>query len=168
MKVTVKWKGKAKLVRARKNIARLDNAGVDYGYFARQGTHPEAGVNYPTLMSYHELRIKGDYKARPVFRRSLEAYGDMLEKNISNGVTRYLRDSPVRKQNTHKMFSMWGRDGVNITRTGFGDSSMLASNTPHTIRRKGGRNTPLVDWGILRDKLSYKTTLKNRVFTPYG
>lgn len=168
MKITVKWKGKNKIRRAYVNMRSLDTEGVDYGYFASQGMHPEAGMNYPSLMAVHELRTKGDYAKRPVFQRTLESYGHMITNNIRTGISRYIVNSPHRLLPTHKLFASWGEDGVNITRTGFGDTAMLTPNTESTARRKGGRNEPLVEWGHLKDALSYRTTFKRKVFTPYG
>jgi hypothetical protein len=54
--------------------------------------------------------------------------------------------------------------GIELTETAqgiFGDSGKLKSNSPTTQRLKGGKNTPLVDSGELRDAWTWKIDLSS-------
>lgn len=163
--IDIKWTKKKRLLNLIKQVDRLNNQSASYGYFKEQGKHPE----YPHLsglaglMAIHELKPKKDTSRRPVFEIALERSGDeFVDYNISV-VKDYIDKSGLNKKPSPKtVLDKIAIKGIEITKPVFGDPSILASNTKGVIRSKG-RNTPMVEFGILKESLAFKTSLRKSV-----
>lgn len=157
----VKWTKGKRLDNLISQLSKVHKQEVEYGYFAEQGNHPESpNVTYAQLMAIHELRPPGDPLKRDVLGTSWRWNGyefiDFAEKQMVN----YIEKSAInRKPSPKTMLDRIGRKGIEITRPTFGDVSMLKPNTAATAKRKG-KNSPMVEWGFLRDALSFKSSLR--------
>lgn len=163
MKATYRWKNKGYL-NFQKNVASINGQSVKYGFFDETGDHPEnPGINAPTLMGMHELRLKDDMEKRPVIQVALNTWGDQInrasEKEFRILMT-VINRSSIKLDN---LLSAIARVGCRITKDVFGDSALLDGNTLKTMARKGNRNTPMVEFGYLRDSLAFKTSVTNKV-----
>jgi hypothetical protein len=137
-------------------LRKANRATVGSGYHG--GTHKDSGMSYASLMNLHErgfmINNTIQVDARPV--RLLTSRIIMNDKSLwSESVRRFLNGSSTLSNSLNKI-------GVEVTEvaTGmFGDTSRLASTAKKTQRLKGGRDTPLVDSGDLRDHWTWKVKL---------
>tara|TARA_R110002074_G_scaffold144948_1_gene292999 strand:+ start:688 stop:1185 length:498 start_codon:yes stop_codon:yes gene_type:complete len=154
------WTKRNRLQNLTKQLDRLDKQYVDYGFFQEQGIHPRAKMSYAQLMAMHENRPNSDPMRRPVFEASLDKSGDRLVDTALAGLAKYNESSAAAKRpSPDALLRKIGREGVAITKPTFGDPSILRSNTVGVIARKGG-DTPMVEFGTLRNKLAVRTSLK--------
>jgi hypothetical protein len=167
--IEVKWTKKKRIINLIKQVDRLNNQSASYGYFKEQGNHPESPhLTLPELMGIHELREKGDPLRRPVFEISLERSGDEFNNYNLSVVKDYIDKSGLNKKPSPRtVLDKIALKGIEITKPTFGDPSILEWNTDNVIRSKGGRNTPMVEFGILKESLAYKTSLRKSIKKTY-
>ena len=154
------WTKRNRLQGLTKQLGRLDKQFVDYGFFKEQGVHPKAKMTYAQLMAMHENRPESDPKRRPVFQASLDKSGSVLQETTLKTLGGFIDRSALAKSpSPDAVLAKIGREGIAITKPTFGDPSLLKANTAGVIIRKGG-NTPMVNFGLLRDKITFKTSLR--------
>lgn len=162
--VLVKWKYKKRLERLVEQVAKLDKQYTSFGYFKEQGSHPEnPHLTYPELMGIHELRNRSDPLRRPVFEVSMRKYGKKFAKDSVQIVKDYVDKSALAKKPSPKtVLENIAETGISYIKPTFGNPSLLKPNTETTSKRKGG-NRPLIEFGYLKEALSYKTSLRKSI-----
>jgi hypothetical protein len=162
--VSIKWTKHKRIANLINQLGKLNGQESHYGYFKEQGQHPEAkGLTYAELMGIHELRPPEDTARRPVFELSLERKGEEFKLHNLGLIKSYLDTSGVNKKPSPKtLLEDIAKKGIDITKPTFGDPALLASNSPDVILRKG-RNSPLVDFGILKEGIAIKTSLRKSI-----
>lgn len=140
-------------------INKLKRASVDSGYTSSSGIHPDYGMSYASLMSFHEYGGKSDKNhyvpPRPVRQRTVE----ILQHNKSfwdHSIKGYLKGTFSLNTTLNKI----GIEMMDTAHSVFGDKVMLQHNSPITQHLKGSRDTPLVDSGSLRDAWTWKVNIK--------
>lgn len=153
----------------RKRLLEIDGSSVEVGYFKENGYHEEAELTYAQLFAIQSLGASSaGIPARPVLDLNFQLWNP-LDKNtyVKRLLKRHL--SGIYNKNPAISFSSVleniGGHYVQSTRDAFGDLSKLQSNTPYTIARKG-KNSPLIESGKLKAKMSYVTSFKGIVVTP--
>lgn len=148
-----------------KNLKGLKKIRLEVGHFESQGEHSTIGMSYVDLMEYHHI---GDNHVPP--RPVLSVLRDMLPYPQKSYVFKSAAKTLVNKGATpavvREFFNTIGVFLVDEERQVFGN--YLQDNSPKTIALKGGRNTPLIETGELKAKVSYKHKLSNGVVTPEG
>lgn len=154
----IKIKRKTKVVEnLTKRIKALKNAKVQSGYFEDSGTHEESGMSFAELMQLHEAPPSGyRFPPRPV--RLLTSKKAVSIKVWETYIGNYLHG----KYEVKNALNHIGVEVTEIAHDIFGDNIMLAPNTKTTKDLKGGKDTPLVDSGSLRDAWTWKVTLTNQ------
>lgn len=138
------------------SVRTLNSKTVSVGYFADQGTHEDSGLSYPALMYIQE--VKGvRSKSGLVHRRLFEMTMNSQRTDITQQLRQNVKANFLRRPN--KILSLFGQDMQKRLKDGFGDTSLLPANAASTVRSKG-KNSPLVDSGSLRDKLTYRVRAK--------
>lgn len=151
----VKKPARAKLIASVKSLVATD---VKVGYFADQGMHPEAGMNYPELMYLQEvtgIRTRNGKVHRRVFELTMMIEGKRLRNNVMLALKRNL----VNGGDMDSVKEMFGKQAKEAIKANFGNTSLLPSNAPATIARKG-KNSPLIETSSLKDKLTHRITKK--------
>lgn len=141
-----------------KSVKSLVATNVKVGYFADQGMHPEAKMNYPELMYLQEvtgIRTRNGKVHRRVFELTMMIEG----KRLRNNVMANLRKILISNGDTNIVKETFGREASEAIKANFGNTSLLPSNAPATIARKG-RNSPLIETSSLKDKLTHRITKK--------
>lgn len=147
--------GREKLVKTVKSLVSSD---VKVGYFADQGIHPEAHMSYPELMYLQEvtgIQTRNGKVHRRVFELTMMIEGKRLRNNVMASLQKIL----VRGGNPDSVKELFGKQASEAIKHNFGNTSLLPSNAPATIARKG-RNSPLIETSSLQDKLTYRITKK--------
>ena len=140
---------RAKLLRAARN---LDGKKVSVGFFADQGTHTDSNMTYPELMylqEVHGVRSKNGLVHRRLFELTAMTHRDEILRNLNASARRNLLSSPQR------VLKAFGQDIKGKLQSGFGNTSLLPPNAASTRKKK---NTPLVDSGELKSKVTYRIT----------
>lgn len=154
-----KWKRLDKLVT---KVGEMDNQFTSYGYFAEQGVHPESnGLTYAALMYIHEFR-EDDIPARPVFQTALRTNKQSFIDFNTKSIKTYIDSAAIgRGKSIRSLLDVIAQNGIRITKPVFGDSTLLAPNSLGVIKSKG-RNSPMVDMGILKESIAFKTSLRKK------
>ncbi len=128
------------------------------GYFADQGMHPEAKMTYPELMYLQEVKgIRS--RSGKVYRRVFELTMMIEGKRLRNNVMVALKRVIVSGGDTNSVKEMFGKQASEAIKNNFGNTSLLPSNAPATIKRKGF-NAPLIETSSLKNKLTHRITKK--------
>jgi len=139
------------------SVRQLQNKSVSVGYFNDQGTHPDSHMSYPALMFLQEVygvKSKNGLVHRRLFEMTLSAQRTDIRQKIRQSVSRNLATSP------EQILHDFGEDLQKRLKASFGDTSLIPSNAPSTIKSKGS-GLPLIDSGSLRDKLTYRVKNKS-------
>lgn len=162
--IEVKWKYQNRLENLVKNIEDINKQTVDIGFFKQQGTHPESGnLTYPELMAIHELREKGDPLRRPVFEVSVQKRGKKFQKEATDIFKSYVdKWATGRRLSPKTLLGEIGESGIKMVKPTFGDIGLLKPNTEGVAKSKG-KNTPMVDFGYLKEALAYKTSKRKSI-----
>lgn len=147
--------GREKLVKTVKSLVATD---VKVGYFADQGMHPEAHMTYPELMYLQEvtgIRTRNGKVHRRLFELTMMIEGRRLRNNTMAALRKVL----ISGGNTDSVKELFGKQAKEAIKQNFGNTSLLPSNAPATIARKG-KNSPLIETSSLKDKLTYRITKK--------
>lgn len=142
------------------SVKSLTATNVKVGYFADQGQHPEAHMSYPELMYLQEV-IGVRSRSGKVYRRVFELTMMIEGKRLRNNTLSALKKVILSGGNTDTVKEMFGKQAQEAIKANFGNTSLLPSNAPSTIARKGF-NAPLIETSSLRDKLTYRITKKGR------
>lgn len=140
------------------SVKSLVKTNVKVGYFADQGQHPEAKMNYPELMYLQEvkgIRTRNGRVYRRVFELTMMIEGSRLRNNVKVALRRNL----ISGGNMDQVKELFGKQASEAIKQNFGNTSLLPSNAPATIARKG-RNSPLIETSSLQDKLTHRITKK--------
>jgi hypothetical protein len=155
---SVTWHKRKRISHIISQFNKIDKTETRIGYFADSGMHANSKMTYATLMGFHELRTPSDPMYRPVFGASIKKGGKAFEakalKKVRSGILRVAKGGGFPLSS---VLDSIGKDGIKMIRPTFGNTSLLKSNTRRTIDLKGGKNTPMVEFGDLRDALSYRT-----------
>ena len=154
--VTRKTRNLEKLV---EKLEALHKQSVETGVFIEQGDHPDAGISFVDLARMHE-QGDGDFPprtVRPLVRHTLK------EKHFQDKIFSHLSTYIFKDNSLNYALGYIGQDMVKLGKSFFGNVSnpWMSNNAPETIELKGGRNTPLVDEGYLRDAWAYKTSISD-------
>ncbi|AZV02122.1 hypothetical protein Arno162_82 [Pectobacterium phage Arno162] len=126
---------------------------VKVGYFDDQGKH-HSGMTYPTLMylqEVHGVRSKDGLVRRQAFGKTMQlSSGDILNKTHLS-LLRSLR----QLKNPDAALNTFGKEAQDAIKETFGNTALLKSNAPATIKKKGF-NSPLIETSELRDRLTYR------------
>lgn len=144
-----------KLIKA---VRSLDNKTVSVGFFADQGKHSGSNLNYTNLMfiqEVHGVRSKAGLVHRRLFELTAMQHRDDIVNNVKNSISRNFPNNP------NQILKDFGKDVQAKLRDGFGDTSLLPHNAPSTIAGKGS-NSPLVDTGELKSKVTYRVRRKSK------
>lgn len=142
-----------KLIRS---VRSLDSKIVSVGFFADQGKHSGSNLNYTNLMyiqEVHGVRTKTGLVHRRLFELTAMRHRNEIVSNVKASISRNLPNSP------NQILKDFGHDVQAKLREGFGDTSLLPHNAPSTIAGKGA-NSPLVDTGELKSKVTYRVVKK--------
>lgn len=140
------------------SVKSLVATDVKVGYFADQGQHPEAKMSYPELMYLQEvtgIKTRNGRVHRRVFELTMMIEGARLRNKVKTALKRNL----ISGGNMDQVKEMFGKDASEAIKHNFGNTSLLPSNAPATIARKG-RNSPLIETSSLQDKLTHRITKK--------
>ncbi len=140
------------------SVKSLVATDVKVGYFADQGQHPEAKMSYPELMYLQEvtgIKTRNGKVHRRVFELTMMIEGARLR----NATKTALRRNLISGGNMNQVKELFGKQASEAIKHNFGNTSLLPSNAPATIARKG-RNSPLIETSSLQDKLTYRITKK--------
>lgn len=138
-----------KLIRS---VRSLDNKVVSVGFFADQGNHSGSKMPYTNLIyiqEVHGVKSKAGLVHRRLFELTAMQHRNEIVSNVKNSISRNFPNSP------NQILKDFGQDVQGKLREGFGDTSLLPHNAPSTIAGKGA-NSPLVDTGELKSKLTYR------------
>lgn len=147
-------------LKAQKNLIRrfnrklnmLSGRVVEVGHFAGD-KHPTADVDYATLAKWLEYGTEGGIKAyRPLAAVHL-LHPIKNDKSLQKLIMKYLKETGL---NVNQVFEAIGEEYEKLLKQTYGDTSVLPSNSKETIRDKNGRDTPLIDTGLLRDAITHK------------
>lgn len=145
-----------------KKIKKLNDQKVEIGYFEEQGKHPNSDVGYAQMAAWLEY---GTIKTRPypLFHRVIEFYENpRSSKIIKKALKDYFKVSSTSDYTV--VLKSVGQGYLNIIKRGMGKPSVVGnSNAPSTIAIKG-KDSPWIDTGILKSKISYK--FNGQLFTP--
>lgn len=133
-----------------------NNPKVQSGYFPSTGIHQGSGESYAQLMDLHEYGFD-----RSVFFLAPRPVRQITMLQLRSNKSLWLDDVRGYIKGTKTLNQSLNKIGLEITETAknvFG-SSLLLPNSPVTVSKKGGRNTPLVDTGDLKDHWSWKVKL---------
>lgn len=139
-------------------VKSLTATDVKVGYFSDQGQHPEAKMSYPELMYLQEvtgIRTRNGRVHRRVFELTMMIEGGRLRNNVMTALRRNL----ISGGNMDQVKEMFGKQASDAIKQNFGNTSLLPSNAPATIARKG-HNSPLIETSSLKDKLTHRITKK--------
>jgi len=156
---------KNNLKKLAKYAAKITKAKAEYGYFKEQGKHP-SGLSYATLMAIHEYGASNGIPARKPF--SIALFGNQAQmfrftlKSLDKYMMSASNNAPIPLERTLGTF---GSLGVYHTKALFGSGALLANKTP--IRKRSGStsNTPLVDFGNLKETMGYRSTENKEIKT---
>lgn len=164
--IDVKWINWKRLYKLTDKVGDMDNQFCSYGYFKEQGKHPEAGgMTLAELMMMHEFR-EDEIPARPVFQTALSKYGNIFNESNMRSIKGYVESAALNKNpKINKLLTSIALNGISITKPVFGSFSDLPSNSLSVIKQKG-RNAPMVEFGILKESIAYKTSLRKRYKLP--
>ncbi|MGX9869048.1 hypothetical protein [Enterobacter mori] len=140
------------------SVKALGKKQCSVGYFADQGTHSGSNMSYPELMflqEVHGVRSLSGLVHRRLFENTAIRHRADIRNNIRSSLKRSLMTDP------NVVFTSFGKEVQGLLRKGFGDTGLLPSNAPATIARKG-KNSPLVDTGELKSKLTYRVEPKRQ------
>jgi len=156
--ITRKTRNLEKLV---EKMERLSKESVETGVFIQQGEHPKAEMSFVDLARMHE---EGDGNFPPRTVRPL-ILNEMKEQRFMNRLTKHLNSYLLGDNSINYALGYIGQDMAKMGRDFFGEVSnpWMTSNASETIMDKGGRNTPLVDEGYLRDAWAYKTSISDYI-----
>lgn len=138
-----------KLIRS---VRSLDNKVVSVGFFADQGNHSGSKMPYTNLIyiqEVHGVKSKAGLVHRRLFELTAMRHRNEIVSNVKNSISRNFPNSP------NQILKDFGQDVQGKLREGFGDTSLLPHNAPSTIAGKGS-NSPLVDTGELKSKVTYR------------
>lgn len=155
MVTMVKKPGRDRLQAAMKSLVATT---VKVGYFADQGMHPLAKMNYPSLMylqEVHGVRSRGGLVRRRVFEETMMIEG----KEILQSTRMVLKRQLVRGGSMDEVKEHFGKKAQKAIQQNFGNTSLLERNAPATIKRKGF-DAPLIETSMLKNKLTYRITKK--------
>lgn len=157
----VEWKNRHRIDGLLRGLRNSNHESVSYGFFEDQGYHPaHPDYTYAEIMAMNELRPVSDKARKPVFETALSVSGSIFKDNNLKEVKKFI-DQAARGKLTpvNKMLLAIGQNGINITKPVFGDIGLLGNNAAYTIRKKG-KNTPMIDTGILAEVITARTSLK--------
>lgn len=140
--------------RIRQRIASIEDRVVRAGYFDSSGIHTPSSLPYAVIMAMHEFGL-GKYPARPAMQMGADIF-----RNSFGEVSRYIKTAIISPNRRVAALEKVGLKMKEDIASVFGDSTLLESNHPQTVKRKGGRDEPLVETGELRDKLGSLVTEK--------
>lgn len=160
IKVTVEKDLKGSFNTHMQNLFKVDGQGVEVGHFEEQGRHP-SGKTYVELMRFHHTGDGDLIPPRPVITilENFVAEGVLSGAMVESWLIKWTRG----RLTTENLLKRIGRVLGQAEQEIFGDTSRLTPNSPKTQILKGGRNTPLVDTGDLREAVSYKTSISGKV-----
>ena len=152
----VVWTKRNRLRNLIQALDKLDGQHVKYGFFEESGNHPESPhLNYPELAWIHEDRQDG-VPRRPIMTISdnnnkvrMKQYSALKTKQFIERAALLKRESPGT------LLRQIGQRGVDLTKPIFGDSSLLTPNSASVAANKGF-NSPMVEYGALKEALSSK------------
>lgn len=159
----VVWKKRNRLRNLISTLGRLHNQDVKYGFFEESGNHPESPhLNYPTLAYIHEKREDG-VPSRPIMTISSEKNKHKMIKHSLEATRDFINRAALLKRDAPTiLLKVIGEKGVTLTKPIFGDSSLLAPNTDGVARSKGF-NKPMVEYGALKEALTFKESWRGTV-----
>jgi len=101
------------------------------------------------LQEVHGVRSKNGLVHRRLFELTAMTHRDEILRNLNASARRNLLSSPQR------VLKAFGQDIKGKLQSGFGNTSLLPPNAASTRKKK---NTPLVDSGELKSKVTYRIT----------
>lgn len=141
-------------------VRSLQNERVEVGHFEEQGEH-YSGFTYAQLMAYHHdssnLEGENPLPARPILDYVWASNINLSDPKFKQ-VLRKWGSRPITPQSNEEFLSDIGHILAVKEKEMFGKSPPLIANA-----ESKGRNTPLVDTGDLRDKVSHRNTLSNTI-----
>ncbi len=151
-------------------IKHLSQVETKVGYFDEQGNHKTQRENVSTEITYTQLAaiqfggsIKNNIPARPVFDITMNLEPLAGNKDINNMLRRYFSNIDSKRPRISASFVMEtiATEFVEVARSLFGDTTYIQRNEASTIDYKTSigspyANSPLMEWGALRDNMSFK------------
>ena len=164
----VKWTYKNRIDNLVKQLEKVDKQFTEFGYFKEQGKHPEnPHLTYAELMAIHEMRLPGDPMRRPVFQEALRVNGRKFKSNVLDSIKINIDKWALAKSSSPKpLLAEIAKHGIKMIKPVFGDKTLLRPNTPGVARSKG-RNSPMIEFGYLKEALAYKTSLQKKISKGY-
>lgn len=147
-------------------MERLCNEYVETGVFLEQGEHPYAQMSYVKLAYIHEQGA-GDFPprtVRPLISNSMNNTDFKL--HVKNALNKHF----LGKDSADQALSSIGFYMRELGKSFFGkvDMKYMFPNSPSTVGLKGGRDTPLVDEGHLKDAWAYRTSISGYIVDTKG
>lgn len=163
MLIESEWLHKERLSVLIGNLKAAHKATVEVGYFKEQGKHPTTrnNLSYAELMAMQELREDGH--DRPLLTYGYIENEGNFEENILDNIQDFMYNGAWGKTHSIKKYlDNIGKFQLKSLKALFGDSSFLKPNTTSTSLRKGFQ-APLIETGALRDNLSYRESITNKI-----
>ena len=135
--------------RIMRDLERLNGTEVVAGMLRDSGK-AENGASYVDIAAWNEYGT-GHIPSRPFIRISADTNKQSWEKLAQQCVNNVIDGGSPRDA-----AQVVGHRMVEDIRKVFGDTSMLKANAPSTIKKKKGRNEPLVDSGEMRRRVNFR------------
>ena len=135
--------------RIMRDLERLDGTEVVAGMLRDSGK-AKNGASYVDIAAWNEYGT-GRIPSRPFIRISADTNKQAWEKLAQQCVNNVIDGGSPRDA-----AQVVGHRMVKDIRKVFGDTSMLKANAPSTIKKKKGRNEPLVDSGEMRRRVNFR------------
>lgn len=159
-------------------IKALSGNKIEVGYFKALGYHENnRGTEQEDILYTNLAAIlfggssENNIPARPVFQIGMAIKPLESNKNVKNLLNRYFKDinrkTPRIKAQT--VLEGIGGEYVDVFRSIFGNTTLLERNAEYTVNLKTQMGapyatSPLMEWGDLRAKMSYR--INNKLVTP--
>ena len=144
------------------NVLKHDNTFVEVGHFEAQGMHPTINKSFVDIMKLHHNggSVSGSIPNPP---RPVLDILNFRAPNLLRSPKLLEEGKTILKSgdSSDRMLSSIGKSLVISEKSIFGDPTVLHPNAEKTIIQKHGADTPLVETGVLRNKVAYRTS-KNK------
>lgn len=133
-----------------RDLNDLDGTEIVAGILKDAGNDSK-GTPYVDIAIYNEYGTK-NIPSRPAVRIAADENGNKWQDTAKSGICNIIDGKGSKNAVCEKVGEQMKKDIQSI----FGDKSKLKPNAPATVKKKKGRNTPLIDTGKLRSKVNWR------------
>ena len=133
-----------------RDLADLDGTEIVAGILKDSG-NDSRGTPYVDIAIYNEYGTK-HIPSRPAVRIAADENGKKWQDTAKSGICDIIDGKGNKSAVCEKVGEQMKKDIQSI----FGDKGKLKPNAPATVKKKKGRDTPLIDTGKLRSKVNWR------------